>query len=105
MITGPGHTTPGAHRPATELPRQRKPATSRANASRAAKSASRSPSRASTLLKQPLPDATREQYDRAARVTGDDVPSEGARQSFTADGTLRTPDTVTCFAPFNGESG
>ncbi|MBT2676757.1 transglutaminase domain-containing protein, partial [Streptomyces sp. ISL-14] len=55
-------------------------------------------------LEQPLPDATRGLYDRASRVACDDVPFEGARRLFAEDDTLRTPDTVTCFAPFNGES-
>ncbi|MFJ8537396.1 transglutaminase family protein [Streptomyces sp. NPDC093591] len=53
---------------------------------------------------QPLPDTARGRYDRASRVACDDVPFEGVRRLFAEDDTLRTPDTVTCFAPFNGES-
>ncbi|QOV36400.1 transglutaminase domain-containing protein [Streptomyces ferrugineus] len=53
---------------------------------------------------QPLSDAARELYDRASPVVSGEVSYEEARRLFAEDDTLRTPDRVTCFAPFNGES-
>ena len=52
----------------------------------------------------PLSEAARELYDRAALVTGDEVPFDAARKLFTEDDTLRTPKTVLCSAPYNGPS-
>lgn len=47
---------------------------------------------------------TREFYDRVAPVASGDVSFPAARDLFTTDDTLRTPDTVTSYAPFNGPS-
>jgi hypothetical protein len=52
----------------------------------------------------PLSEAARELYDRAALVTGDEVPFEAARRLFTENDHLRTPKTVLCWAPYNGPS-
>ena len=52
----------------------------------------------------PLSEPARELYDRAALVSGDDVPFDAARKLFTEDDTLRTPKTVLCSAPYNGPS-
>jgi len=43
-------------------------------------------------------------YDRAALISSDDVPFETARELFATSDELRTPRTVTCYAPFNGPS-
>lgn len=51
-----------------------------------------------------LPDPAREFYDRVAPVVSGDVSFPAARDLFTKDDTLRTPDTVTSYAPFNGPS-
>jgi hypothetical protein len=52
----------------------------------------------------PLPEASREFYDRVAPVVSGDVSFEAARKRFAEDDVLRTPATVTCYAPFNGTS-
>jgi len=43
-------------------------------------------------------------YDEAARITAGDVPFATARELFATSDELRTPRTVTCYAPFNGSS-
>ncbi|MDH6549509.1 hypothetical protein M2162_003606 [Streptomyces sp. SAI-041] len=52
----------------------------------------------------PLPQASREFYDRVAPVVSGEVSFEAVRTLFTEDDVLRTPPTVTCHAPFNGPS-
>jgi hypothetical protein len=52
----------------------------------------------------PLSEGARALYDRASRVVRGEVAYEEVRRLFAEDDTLRTPDTVTCFAPYNGES-
>ncbi|MEU6141590.1 transglutaminase-like domain-containing protein [Streptomyces sp. NPDC047081] len=52
----------------------------------------------------PLPEPSREFYDRVAPVVSGEVSFDAARKLFTEDDTLRTPATVTCYAPFNGPS-
>ncbi|MGW2519404.1 transglutaminase domain-containing protein [Streptomyces sp. NPDC001617] len=52
----------------------------------------------------PLSETARELYDRAALVSGNEVPFAAARALFTEDATLRTPGTVLCSAPYNGPS-
>jgi hypothetical protein len=49
-----------------------------------------------------MTDEVRDLYDRAALVTGDDVPFERARALFADHDGLRTPPTVLSLAPFNG---
>ena len=51
-----------------------------------------------------MTDATREFYDHVSRVASDDVPFQVARELFTKDERLRTPETVLSLAPFNGPS-
>ncbi len=53
---------------------------------------------------EPLPQSSREFYDRVAPVVSGDLSYDAARKLFTEDDTLRTPRTVTCYAPFNGPS-
>jgi hypothetical protein len=53
---------------------------------------------------EPLSEGSRELYDRAALVAGDDVSLDAARKLFAEDDTLRTPKTVLCLAPYNGTS-
>ncbi|WP_406443290.1 transglutaminase-like domain-containing protein [Streptomyces sp. NBC_01613] len=53
---------------------------------------------------EPLPESSREFYDRVAPVTYGEVSFDAARKLFAEDDTLRTPKTVTCYAPFNGPS-
>ncbi|WP_369171520.1 transglutaminase domain-containing protein [Streptomyces sp. R28] len=53
---------------------------------------------------RPLPESSRAFYDRVAPVVSGEVSFVAARQLFTEDDTLRTPRTVTCYAPFNGPS-
>ncbi|GAA3812615.1 hypothetical protein GCM10022403_052890 [Streptomyces coacervatus] len=53
---------------------------------------------------EPLPESSREFYDGVAPVVSGDVSVDAARKLFTEDDTLRTPKTVTCYAPFNGPS-
>ncbi|MFC4503795.1 MULTISPECIES: hypothetical protein [Streptomyces] len=53
---------------------------------------------------EPLPEAVRALYDRAARVTADEVPFGAVRVLFAEEDGLRTPRTVLCPAPFNGPS-
>jgi hypothetical protein len=53
---------------------------------------------------EPLPESSRAFYDRVAPVVSGDVSFEAARKLFTEDDVLRTPRTVTCYAPFNGPS-
>jgi len=53
---------------------------------------------------EPLPEASRAFYDRVAPVVSGEVAFDAVRKLFTEDGTLRTPPTVTCYAPFNGPS-
>ncbi|MEV7737352.1 transglutaminase domain-containing protein [Streptomyces sp. NPDC088921] len=50
----------------------------------------------------PLSEAAREFYDRVAPVVSGDVSFEAARRLFAEEDVLRTPSTVTCYAPFNG---
>ncbi|KUO21022.1 transglutaminase-like domain-containing protein [Streptomyces dysideae] len=52
----------------------------------------------------PLPESSREFYDRVAPVISGEVSFEAARKLFAEDDILRTPQTVTCYAPFNGQS-
>jgi hypothetical protein len=52
----------------------------------------------------PLPEQSRKFYDGVAPVISGEVTFEAARKLFTEDDTLRTPPTVTCYAPFNGRS-
>ncbi|MGY0060432.1 transglutaminase-like domain-containing protein [Streptomyces sp. LZ34] len=49
-----------------------------------------------------MTDALRELHDRAALVTGDDVPFSAARKLFAEEEGLRTPKTLLSLAPFNG---
>ncbi|MCX5060583.1 MULTISPECIES: transglutaminase-like domain-containing protein [unclassified Streptomyces] len=51
---------------------------------------------------EPLPEAARAFYDRVAPVVSGDVNLAAARRLFAEDDTLRTPRTVTSYAPFNG---
>ncbi|WP_053752928.1 transglutaminase-like domain-containing protein [Streptomyces sp. MMG1533] len=53
---------------------------------------------------QPLPESSRDFYDRVAPVVCGEVSFEAAQQLFAEDDVLRTPRTVTCYAPFNGPS-
>jgi hypothetical protein len=53
---------------------------------------------------EPLPESSREFYDRVAPAVSGEVSYETARKLFTGDDVLRTPPTVTCYAPFNGPS-
>ncbi|MFJ5309925.1 hypothetical protein [Streptomyces sp. NPDC088350] len=53
---------------------------------------------------EPLPESSRLFYDRVAPVVSGQVSFDGVRELFTTDGILRTPPTVTCYAPFNGPS-
>lgn len=50
----------------------------------------------------PLSESAREFYDRVAPVVSGDVSFEAARRLFAEEDVLRTPSTVTCYAPFNG---
>jgi hypothetical protein len=52
----------------------------------------------------PLPAESRAFYDRVAPVVSGDVSFDAVRKLFAEDDTLRTPRTVTCYAPFNGPS-
>ncbi|MEU9173679.1 transglutaminase domain-containing protein [Streptomyces sp. NPDC048420] len=52
----------------------------------------------------PLPERAREFYDRVASVVSGEVSFEAVRKLFAEDDVLRTPETVTCYAPFNGTS-
>ncbi|MDQ0599858.1 hypothetical protein QF037_004203 [Streptomyces canus] len=52
----------------------------------------------------PLPEPSRELYDGVAPVISGEVSFEAARNLFAENDTLRTPRTVTCYAPFNGPS-
>ncbi|MEV6478431.1 transglutaminase-like domain-containing protein [Streptomyces sp. NPDC051576] len=51
---------------------------------------------------EPLPEPSRLFYDRVAPVVSGEVSFEAARKLFADDDILRTPPTVTCYAPFNG---
>ncbi|WP_330279059.1 transglutaminase domain-containing protein [Streptomyces sp. NBC_00569] len=51
-----------------------------------------------------MTDTIRELYDEAAEVTAGDVSFTAARQLFAGNDGLRTPQTVTSLAPFNGPS-
>nr|WSY52670.1 transglutaminase-like domain-containing protein [Streptomyces sp. NBC_00886] len=51
---------------------------------------------------EPLPERSRGFYDRVAPVVGGEVSFDAVRKLFTEDDILRTPPTVTCYAPFNG---
>ncbi|MEU9455916.1 transglutaminase domain-containing protein [Streptomyces sp. NPDC048277] len=53
---------------------------------------------------EPLPEEVRRFYDRVAPVVAGEVSFAAVRELFTEDDTLRTPPTVTCYAPFNGPS-
>ena len=52
----------------------------------------------------PLPPSARELYDRVAPVVSGEVSFEAVRKVFAEEDGLRTPSTVTCYAPFNGTS-
>ncbi|MEU9915103.1 transglutaminase-like domain-containing protein [Streptomyces sp. NPDC051001] len=52
----------------------------------------------------PLPEPSREFYDGVAPVISGEVSFETARNLFAENDTLRTPQTVTCYAPYNGPS-
>ncbi|MFJ4783413.1 transglutaminase-like domain-containing protein [Streptomyces sp. NPDC088794] len=52
----------------------------------------------------PLPDSARAFFDRVAPVVSGDVSFTAARELFAEEDSLRTPDTVTSYAPFNGPS-
>ncbi|NNN30887.1 transglutaminase domain-containing protein [Streptomyces sp. S3(2020)] len=52
----------------------------------------------------PLPERSREFYDEVALVVADEISFETARQLFADNNVLRTPQTVTCYAPYNGPS-
>ncbi|MFC8518945.1 transglutaminase-like domain-containing protein [Streptomyces sp. NPDC057257] len=52
----------------------------------------------------PLPEPSRSFYDRVAPVVSGEGSFDAARKLFAEDDTLRTPTTVTCYAPFNGLS-
>ena len=45
-----------------------------------------------------------ERYDRVAPVVSGEVSFEAVRKLFAEDDVLRTPETVTCYAPYNGTS-
>ncbi|WP_406136859.1 transglutaminase-like domain-containing protein [Streptomyces sp. NBC_01089] len=49
-----------------------------------------------------MTDALRDLYDEAARVAGNEVRYEAARELFAGNDGLRTPRTVRCLAAFNG---
>jgi len=51
-----------------------------------------------------LPEASREFYDGVAPVVSGEVSFEAVRTLFAEDDVLRTPKTVTSYAPFNGPS-
>ncbi|MFK4101008.1 transglutaminase-like domain-containing protein [Streptomyces sp. NPDC019531] len=53
---------------------------------------------------EPLPEQSRAFYDRVAPVVSGEVSFEAARELFDTDDVLRTPSTVTSYAPFNGPS-
>jgi hypothetical protein len=53
---------------------------------------------------EPLPEPARLLYDRVAPVVSGDISFDAVRKLFTEDDVLRTPRTVTCYAPFNGPS-
>ena len=52
----------------------------------------------------PLSEPSREFYDRVAPVVSGDVSFAAARELFAKEDSLRTPNTVTSYAPFNGPS-
>ncbi|WP_328749514.1 transglutaminase-like domain-containing protein [Streptomyces sp. NBC_00285] len=52
----------------------------------------------------PLPEPSRLFYDRVAPVVSGEVSFEAARRLFDEEDVLRTPRTVTSYAPFNGPS-
>ncbi|MGW7208215.1 transglutaminase-like domain-containing protein [Streptomyces sp. NPDC054837] len=52
----------------------------------------------------PLPEPSRKFYDEVAPVVSDEISFEAARKLFTENEVLRTPQTVTSYAPFNGPS-
>ncbi|MEU5892760.1 transglutaminase-like domain-containing protein [Streptomyces sp. NPDC047461] len=51
-----------------------------------------------------LPEPSRKFYDEVAPVVSDEISFEAARKLFTENEVLRTPQTVTSYAPFNGPS-
>jgi len=51
-----------------------------------------------------MTDAIRDLYDQVSQVTGDEVPFAAARELFTQNESLRTPQKVLSMAPFNGPS-
>ncbi|WP_427921874.1 transglutaminase-like domain-containing protein [Streptomyces sp. cg40] len=53
---------------------------------------------------EPLPESSRLFYDRVAPVVSGEVSLDAIRKLFAEDDILRTPPTVTCYAPFNGPS-
>jgi hypothetical protein len=52
----------------------------------------------------PLPEPSRRFYDGVAPVVSGEISFEAVRKLFTEDDVLRTPQTVTSYAPFNGPS-
>ncbi|MCX5332299.1 transglutaminase-like domain-containing protein [Streptomyces sp. NBC_00140] len=52
----------------------------------------------------PLPEPSRKFYDGVAPLVSGEISFEAARKLFTEDDVLRTPQTVTSYAPFNGPS-
>ncbi|WP_327718626.1 transglutaminase-like domain-containing protein [Streptomyces sp. NBC_00490] len=52
----------------------------------------------------PLPEPSRKFYDGVAPVVSDEISFQAARKLFAENEVLRTPQTVTSYAPFNGPS-
>ncbi|MEU5318854.1 transglutaminase-like domain-containing protein [Streptomyces sp. NPDC021056] len=52
----------------------------------------------------PLPEPSRRFYDGVAPVVSGELSFKAVRELFTEDDVLRTPQTVTSYAPFNGPS-
>ncbi|KKD04844.1 transglutaminase-like domain-containing protein [Streptomyces sp. WM6386] len=52
----------------------------------------------------PLPEPSRKFYDGVAPVVSDEISFEAAQRLFAENEVLRTPQTVTSYAPFNGPS-
>ena len=50
----------------------------------------------------PLPRTSQAFYDQVAPIVCGNVSFEAVRKRFAEDDVLRTPPTVTCYAPFNG---
>jgi hypothetical protein len=52
----------------------------------------------------PLPEPSRKFYDGVAPIVSDEISFQAARKLFAENELLRTPQTVTSYAPFNGPS-